>query len=151
MVRALVRKLKCDSCRNALISLDVAHGFIELKDRGGLTRPSSGAVTICLETERVIQRLMRQTCGRLPQGPGITRAVTTAVLTNTRVLQLFPELHHHQFDTEVEDNHVHELVKSVSSHFTRIRFYHMGKENTNAVTGEKVRQFLKRTIIFKHQ
>ena len=144
--------MKCDLCKKALIS--PTHDFIEMRDRGGpigLTWPSSSAITICLEAERVLQRLLKKTGGKLPQGIGMTKAITTAVLNNTEDLQLFLELHNHQFETAVEDNHIHMLVQSVSSLFARIRFYHLGREFNDASTGQNIRHHLKRTIIFKHQ
>ena len=122
-----------------------------MKDRGGLMRPSQSAVTICMEAERVLQRLLRKSGGKLPQGFGFTQAITSAVLSNTRDTQLFPELFQHQFLTAVEDNHIHLLVKKVCSHYARIRFYHLGKEFTDTFTGQKVRQHLKKIVLFKHQ
>ena len=52
-----------------------------------------------MEAEKVLQRLIRVSGGKLPQGFGIADAVTTAVLKITQHLQLFSYLHQHQFDT----------------------------------------------------
>ena len=114
---------------------------------GGLKRPSSSTVSVCMEAEKVLQRLLRVSGGKLPQGGGLTQAVTTAVQLNTQHMHLFPDLIQHQFDTAVEDNHIHILVKQICSYFTRIRFYHLGKEFTSRVTGPSIRQYLTKGIL----
>ena len=98
-------------------------------------RPSDSVVTICMEAERVLQRLLQRLGGKLPQGYGFTQAITTAVLSNTRDMELFPELLQHQFDTAVEDNYIHLLVKRISSYYARIIFYHLRKKYTDTFTG----------------
>ena len=135
------------------ITCDVrnAHDFLAMKDRGGLKKPSKSTVTVCLEAEKVLQRLLRVSGGKLPQGGGVTEAVTTAVLKNTQHLNLFSDLHSHQLDTAVEDNHIIILMKQICSYFTRIRLYHLGKEYTAAFSGSKIRQRLTKTILFHHQ
>ena len=103
-MKCLQTKLNCDECNLALLSADVkAHPLIEQKDRGGLCRPSESAVTLCMEAEKVIQRLLRKLGGKLPKGPGFVEAICTAVLSNTRDISLFPDLLKHQFETMVED------------------------------------------------
>ena len=89
--------------------------------------------------------------GKLPQGPGLTQVITTSVLENSQRMQLFSELHEHQFDTALEDNHIHLLTKKICSYYVRIRFYHLGKEYTEAATKPSVRHKLTKTILFKHQ
>ena len=81
------------------------HAFLELKDRGGLKKPSMSTVSVCFEAEKVLQRLLKESGGKLPQGFGLTKAITTAVMKNTQHIQFFSQLHQHQFDTALEDNH----------------------------------------------
>ena len=121
----------CVECSNALESQNrSAHEFLKLKDRGGLKRLSQGAISICMEAERVFQRMLKVSGGKLPQGFGVVDAIVTAVLENTQHIDIYPELHNHQFDTADEDNHVHILIKRICSYYTRIRLYHLGKEFT---------------------
>ena len=61
IVKCLHKRLNCDEFNLALLSSDgKAHPLIEQKDRGGLCRPSALAVTLCMEAEKVIQRLLRE-------------------------------------------------------------------------------------------
>ena len=112
--------MKCVTCVDSLTSTDQsAHEFVVLVDRGKLTRPSKSAVTVCLEAERVLQRLLKGSGKSLPRGTGVHDTVASAVLMNTADMHLCEELHEHQFDAAVEDNHVHLLVKNIASFFVR--------------------------------
>ena len=51
----------------------------------------------------------------------------------------------------VTDNHVYQLVKSVTKNYCKVRMYHLGREYSDKVTGEKVRTKLTRLVIFKNQ
>ena len=152
IVKCLQTKLNCDECNLALLSADgKAHPLIEQKDRGGLCWPSESVVTLCKEAEKVIQRLLRKLGGKLPKGPGFVEAICTAVLSNTRDISLFPGLLKHQFETLVEDNHIHQLTKKICCHYARIRDYHIEKKHTEMFTGQTIRNHLKKTILFKNQ
>ena len=119
-LRSLSKKITCNNCVNALHSPDgSAHPFVDLVDRGKLTRPSKSAVTVCLESERVIQMLLKSAGKSLPRGSGLRDTVAKEVLENTADKHLFDELLEHQFDVAVEDNHTHLLVKRIASFFTR--------------------------------
>ena len=63
------------------------------------------------EAEKCFERLMTVNGGQLPQGPGVTEAISTAVLKNTSDLDLFPDIREHQYDTTVMENHLLKLVK----------------------------------------
>ena len=116
----MVKKQKCEICSKALLSSDgTAHAFVAYVDRGHVTRPSKSAVKICLESERVFQRLMRFSKTNVPQGNALHERIASAVLLNTAEMNLFEELTSHQFESAVEDNHIHLLVKKVSTFYSR--------------------------------
>ncbi len=83
-----------------------------LKDRGGLQKPSPGLVSVCLTTEKCIQRRIRTNGGELPCGRGVTITMVNQVLGDCVDKDLFPHLHSHMFETCVEVNHIHVLVKN---------------------------------------
>ena len=112
--------MTCPSCISALLSSDsTAHPFVDFVDRGKLTRPSKSAVAVCLQTERVLQGLLKSSGNSLPRGSGLDTSLASAVLKNTSEMHLFDELLAHQFDAAVEDNHIHLLVKNIASFFAR--------------------------------
>lgn len=152
VVRMMEKRIYCMACRNALKTTDGScHKFVCMKDNGGLQKASPSIITVCLETEKCFQRLLKTTSGRLPQGPGISVAVSMAVLNNTIHMDLFPELYTHQFETAVDDNHIHNLVKMAACSYCRIKLFHLGKQETEKITGEKVRKQMSKLILFKHQ
>ena len=110
-MKCLHKKLNCDESNLALLSADCkAHPPIEQKDRGGFCRPSESAVTLSMEAEKMLKRLLRELGRKLPNGPGFVEAICKAVLSNTRDISLFPGLLKHQFETLVEDNHQKDLL-----------------------------------------
>ena len=112
--------MTCPSCVNALVSSDrTAHPFVDLVDRGKLVRPSKSAVAVCLQTERVLQGLLKSSGRSLPQGSGLHTSVASSVLETTSEMHLFDKLLDHQYDAAVEDNHIHLPVKNISSFFAR--------------------------------
>ena len=146
------RQVKCLPCTEALTTQSgKVHKFVALKDRGGLQKASDSVISVCLETEKCFQRLMKISDGKLPQGLGISAALASSVPNNCTRHNLFPELHNHQFHTTVDDNHVHSLVKLVSSCYCKIKLFHMGKQMTASVTGPKMRKQMSKLILFNHQ
>ena len=69
-----------------------AHEFVTLVDRGKLTRPSKSVVKVCMEAEKVLQRLLKVSGNALPKKYNVPGTVASAVLQNTGNLELFNEL-----------------------------------------------------------
>ena len=106
----------CEQCSDALGSKHHICDslFIKEKDIGGLFKPSKSVIKIYEETETKIQGMLHTTGGKLPQGTGITEAIATAVLGDLPLSDIFPELNEHMLETSVTDNHVFQLIKSVT-------------------------------------
>ena len=64
---------------------------------------------------------------------------------------IFPELTLHMMESAVTDNHVFQLVKTITKNYVNVRLYHYGKLFSDKATGSKVRNKLSRLIVFKHQ
>lgn len=60
VVKKMKEKITCLPCSQALTTDGAAHSFILLKDRGGLQKPSPGMVSVCLTTEKCIQRTIKK-------------------------------------------------------------------------------------------
>lgn len=138
-------------CSLALSSDSSMHAFIALKNRGGLQNPSTNIVEVCKASERCFQRLLTTSGGKLPQGKGVTAAITIQVLSDCADKNIFSELHNHMFETSVEDNHVHTLVKMAASMYCKIRLHHLARRETEKVTGALVRRRMNKLILFHHQ
>jgi len=151
VVKKIKQKHNCMPCAEALTSETTVHPFVLLKTRGGLQRPSPGIIAVCMESERCFQRILRTTSGKLPQGHGLTSAITNQVLMYSADKVLFPELHFHMFETTVEDNHVHVLVKMASSIYCKVRMHHLARLETEKMTKDIVRHQFTKLIHFHHQ
>uniref|UniRef100_A0A8C4N4D4 THAP-type domain-containing protein n=1 Tax=Eptatretus burgeri TaxID=7764 RepID=A0A8C4N4D4_EPTBU len=152
VVRILKKHLDCWKCTEALTDTHgKGHPFFALKNRGGLEKPSPSLVTVCVETEKCLQLLLKSSGGKLQQGTGIQSTVSSAVLQNTADKKLFANLESHMFDTSVEENHLHILIKLASRCFTEIRLHHLGKGLKESLMGTHVRkQQMSKLICFEH-
>ncbi|KAL2085045.1 hypothetical protein ACEWY4_020563 [Coilia grayii] len=149
IVKKMQDKITCMSCAQALTTADVVHGFLTLKNRGGLQNPSVGIIAICQATERRFQQLLNSNEGKPPPGRGTTTAITMQVLSDCSEKNLFPELHSHMFDMCVEANHVHVLVKMASLWYSKIRLNHIARRETEKLrNGKVVRRKLTKLIHF---
>lgn len=149
IVKKMKEKVTCMPCSQALTSDDFVHQFITLKDRGGLQKPSPGITAVCQATERCFPRLLKTNEGRVPQGRGTTAAIVTQVLSDCSEKNLFPQLHSHMFDTCVEANHVHVLVKMASAWYCKVRLNHIARRETDKIKeGKVVRKKLTKLIHF---
>ena len=125
--------------------------FLKLKDRGNLYKPTQSVIDICEETEKCFERLLVATSGNLPHGKGIVDAVAVSVLGACNNSSLFKELEYHMFDTTVEENHIRTLIKSIIKCYCKVRLYHLGKEATENLCGDKIRTKLHKLVLFNHQ
>ena len=77
------KKILCMPCCKALGSVNhqAESIFIKLKDRGSLFKPTQSVITICEETEKCFERMMKVSGGNLPHCSNISEAIVTAVLS----------------------------------------------------------------------
>ena len=153
VARSVEKKTLCMPCCQALGSAThkPESSFLQLKDRGGLFKPTESVITVCEESEKCFQRMMKVTDGHLPQCKGINDAIAAAVLGEINISKVFKELHSHMFDTPVNDNHIISLIKKISKCYSKVRLYHLGKEATAKLHGKKVRKTLNKLVLFNHQ
>ena len=150
------KKILCMPCCKALGSVNhqAESIFLKLKDRGSLFKPTQSVITICEDTEKCFERMMKVFGGNLPHCSNISEAIVTAVLSGinkTNKSRVFTELDSHMFDTPVGENHVFSLIKTVSKCYCKVKFYHLGKEATTKVHEKNVRKTLTKLVLFNHQ
>ena len=131
IVKKMKQKVTCMPCSLALTS-DSAHPFLELKNRGGLQKPSAGIIAVCQATEKCFQRLLKTNGGKAPQGRGTTMQIVSQVLADCLGKNLFPNLYNHVFDMCVEANHVYVLTRMVSA------WYYKGEEEGRPKKSKKI-------------
>lgn len=151
VVKKIKEKHNCLTCSEHLTSSTTLHPLVALKDRGGLQKASESVIAVCLESERCFQRILSKTSGKLPQGHGITSQIVHQVLKKSAGETWFSGLQAHMFETTVEDNHVHSLVKMASSIYCKIKMHHLARLETEKIQKAPVRQKLTKLIHQLHQ
>ena len=84
-------------------------------------------------------------------GPGIQDAISRSVLEEINLSVVFRDLRSHMMDNSVNDNHVYGLIKSITKMYSKVRMYHLGREQTQKISGEKIRKKYVKLIHFKNQ
>jgi len=157
VIKMVKKRIKCPVCISALtLESDQIFDnlmFIEIKNKGGLTKPSQSVVRICECTERLIQRILNCNNGALPQSVGnnFVSTLTLTVFSEIAEKHIFEELNDHMLDSSINCNHVFSLIKCIIQCFITIRMHALAKNYTEKITGIKVRNKLSKLVLFKHQ
>ena len=95
--------------------------------------------------------MLKTSGGKLPHDKGIVGAIAITVLAAVNVSSLFTELDDHMYDSTVDDNHVHELIRDIANCYCKVRLYHQGKESTAKLSDKNIRRKLNKLVLFNHQ
>lgn len=150
VVRMAEKIIKCTPCINSLHSEyggahPTALNLLFKKTRGGLIIPSKDVTDLCIITNTYFKnaninlKLKNQ-----------DERLALRILCDLNIGELFPSLHSHQFDTEIDNNHIYKLTKTIIKCFIKIKFSQISKEINDANTTH-LRQQLSRLIIFSHE
>lgn len=153
VVRKAVTKLKCDLCREALVTAEVpdydkAYHLLVLKNRGGLVIPSQGTVAVIKSAEKAIQQLMNIHSVSRHCKPARIEYVVKADLGTSDVFGL----NTHTLETQHGiDNHYFQLISLLIHIYFGLRQHHIARVYNIRQQGESVRHKLTKTILFKGQ
>lgn len=150
VVRMTQKIVKCNECINSLYSEyggahPTALKLLFKKTRGGLVIPSKDVTDLCLVTNKYFKnadinlKLKHQ-----------DERLALSILNDLNISGLFPALHDHQFDTEIDNNHIYKLAKTIIKCFIKIKFSQISREINESNTTH-IRQQLSRLIIFRHE
>ena len=121
-----------------------------MKDRGRLIKPTPDVIKVCEETEKIIQRRLTASSGRLPYGKGIPDRIAITVLDVLGNSSVFSELNDHALESPVgEEYHIFTLIKIIAKCYCKVRFYHLGKQETEKIQDTKIRKKLSKQILFQ--
>ena len=114
----------------------------ELKDKGGLIKPTQSMITVCKETDKIIQRKLIASNGNLQRGEKLMDRVAITVLGNLGFSKVFEDLNDHaQESPEDEEYHIFHVIKTIAKCYSKIRFHHhLAKQETQKMTGSKIRK-----------
>lgn len=122
----LESKIKYDVCVNALFGgkKNFLKSLINLRDKGGLSYPSSDLIKLCVQTEKCIRSY------QLDLKP-INKMIVVNKTLNFFVSnsKIFGSIKFHNFDYEPETNHVRLLMKSVISTYFNLQINYLCKKD----------------------
>ena len=151
---AVIKRISCAECIKSLGSRNHTHesNFLKFKDKGNLFKPTQNVIKVCEETEKIIRRMLNSTNDKLPHGEGIPDAIATVALNNLGNSDIFSELNEHALESPVgEEYHIFSLIKVIAKYYCKIRFYHLGRQETDKLSGSKIRKKLSKLILFQGQ
>lgn len=106
-----------------------------------------------LDNRKTLRRKLITSNGKLPQGKSVVDYIAITVLVNLADSNVFLELNEHSLETPIQDEyHIFKLIKAIAKCYTKVRFYQLGREETERSTEEKIRKKkTKELVLFKNQ
>ena len=152
IVRRLLPKLRCTECREHLV--DEANssncGLIELKNNGGLIKPSAGVVYVVQAAEQNIRLLVsKESPAHSLSRLGLQ--LQSAVLRDIDIDKAFDHSKHALESADGLDNHVITLIRKIVAYYIDIRKFHIIKSWNIDQLGTCVRQMMNKNVLFKNQ
>jgi hypothetical protein len=152
VVRRLLPRLKCSECRGLLVDPagSTSCFFLQLKDNGGLVKPSEGVITVIQTAEKYLRSY-------IPKDQpvhAISRLgmkIEHSVLLGLDCSKVFGDTSHMLDSGEGIENHVISLIRQVVRFFLDIRKFHIAKCWNNNQKGTVVRQSMTKLVLFKNQ
>ena len=144
VVRKL-KNLKCEICFDRLFSSSVdadehyrsPYDLIEMRDCGGLIKPSLAVIDICKRTEHVIRHIKEEDlCDR-----SLLLRIKTSILSDYDIP--FPDDHESGLNS-----HAVQLTKSVIEKYVKVRLHHLSQQSNEKDRGLKIRSKLTKSIFF---
>lgn len=152
VVRKLLPKVKCSDCRELLVGVADAPccTFLQLKNNGGLVKPSDGVISIIHHTERHLRSLVPAD-KPVHADARFGERIEIAVMSNLDCQKNLNTTHHTIDTADGINNHVYSLIRQIIRLYLRIRTYHIVKSWNDAECGLNVRQKMTKLILFKNQ
>ncbi|RVE41326.1 hypothetical protein evm_014021 [Chilo suppressalis] len=150
IVRILASSLKCEICVDSLTTTERLphHKLITIKDMGGLSYSTEDVFEICLTTETVIRKLIKQSGGISLSTKYNFSYITVNTLKHFIQKNVFSSLVQHSFNQPCTLNHRIHLIRAIIHKYTTIRLKHEAKTDLNMNHLSK-RQKLTKLILFK--
>ena len=129
----ILKKTSCEYCKTFLIMTKHDSKLANIKDRGGLIKPSTDVQTVCIETEKVFRQYTHDIILKRKTKQYVVLKVKSNLLNrydilfnnmpcvNKNIVSLFDFAH--QFNTHRDD-----LIKQVCETYFNIRFFHEVKK-----------------------
>lgn len=130
---------------NALIG-DTSNSFLlNIKNQGGLTKPSKDVVKLCKLSEIIFKCHEKE----IKFKEDIISFLVIQASSKIEISSLFSSLNVHILDQSPLDNHLLQIITIILKTYFTIRLHHYNK--TLSQPSERIRSHLTKTIHFKNQ
>jgi len=148
----LEKKIFCDTCRDCLISTSHESKLAQIKDRGGLKKPSKCLQTVCIESEKIF---MQYSTEFINKKKSIKFFIVKVKLVLYNKYSIFNNMFcvnndiHMLFDqTKQFDTHRDHLIKNICVMYYNIRLFHEVRKANDQL---KLRSKLTKLVHFRHE
>jgi len=148
VTKKAIKFLKCEVCIHALkTTTDTKYLLIDLKNRGGLTKPVEYVVKLCKISEKTFKTSIQ--CAVTSRKNPVDFLILKCMSQITNIYEYFPSLNDHIYSQSPINNHLLQLIKYIIKTYITIRLHHYNKELSQPKI--RVRSELTKLITFKHQ
>ena len=143
--RKILEKVDCDNCFSFIMARcqKLSCGLIDIKDIGGLIRPSADIVKIVQIVDKLIEEVSK--C------EGLT---TSNLFTNSMLVRLMMHIHEHfpflMDNMCMESSHKVGIMKMVVSYYLNVKIGHLCKTESNKFKNN-IRHIHRKMPIFNHE
>lgn len=144
-MKKLKNKITCKECIKALLGNSSKSFLLNIKNQGGIIKPSTYVVKLYRLSETVfICHENEIKCKK-----GIISYLTVRASLKIQISTLFSSLSVHILDQSPLDNHLLQIVSLIFKTYFTLRLHHHNK--TLSQPTERIRSHLTKTIHFKGQ
>lgn len=157
VIKKLKKNIFCATCQTSLeqnyMSVDDMYfKLLNQKNRGGLMRPSTDVIDICVLVEKRLRHIFSTHNNQVPKEKKFfdvfVNKMFSEVLENKKIFSVIDE---HIFDHTFMENPKTKLIKSIIICYAKIRLYSFVKRQTETIKGELIRKKLSKIILFSGQ
>jgi len=146
IVRKLEKKIISDDCIRSLTRTHSEVGsLLNIKNRGGLRKPSVDVIHLCQVAERVFKMYQ----SRLSTSSNIINFLIIKATSRISINKIFLSIAEHILNQEPLNNHLLQIVHIIFQSYFRIRIHHYCMNESQP--DDRIRSFLTKTIHFKNQ
>lgn len=146
VVKKIKKIINCHIRCNALEDSTRQYTLIDIKNRGGLIKPSIDVTRICKIAEKIFTSRIFEVPKHLEDPIQFLMLKTMAHINITNV---FNCLNEHILTQSPINNHLLQIIKLIIKKYLAIRLHHHNKELSQPKS--RIRTHLTKIILFKHQ
>lgn len=145
-VKQIKKIINCHICCNALEDSTRQYTLIDIKNRGGLIKPSIDVTRICKIAEKIFTSRIIEVPKHL-EDP--IQFLILKTMAHINITNLFNCLNEHILTQSPINNHLLQIIKLIIKKYLVIRLHHHNKELSQPKS--RIRTHLTKMILFKHQ